>query len=99
MEGGVRRCRKSTIAQLGGCVALAAHSNRGVTTMRMNYQAAATDVMTAMIGLETYLARQSPREDGVDKPDRKRVASGTRVTGRVGNVVRRKIKKQKKSYK
>jgi len=68
MEGGVRRCRKSTIAQLGGCVALAAHSNRGVTTMRMNYQAAAPDVMTAMIGLETYLARQSRREDGVDKP-------------------------------
>ena len=24
--------------------------------------------MTAMIGLETYLARQSRREDGVDKP-------------------------------
>ncbi|EQM80870.1 carboxymuconolactone decarboxylase family protein [Pseudomonas stutzeri] len=36
--------------------------------MRMNYQAAAPDVMTAMIGLETYLARQSRREDGVDKP-------------------------------
>jgi len=36
--------------------------------MRMNYQAAAPDVMTAMIGLETYLARQSRREDGIDKP-------------------------------
>ena len=36
--------------------------------MRMNYEAAAPDVMTAMIGLETYLARQSRREDGVDKP-------------------------------
>jgi len=36
--------------------------------MRMNYQAAAPDVMTAMIGLETYLARQSRLEDGVDKP-------------------------------
>ena len=36
--------------------------------MRMNYQAAAPDVMTAMIGLETYLARQSRRDDGVDKP-------------------------------
>ncbi len=36
--------------------------------MRMNYQAAAPDVMTAMIGLETYLARQSRRENGVDKP-------------------------------
>ena len=36
--------------------------------MRKNYQAAAPDVMTAMIGLETYLARQSRREDGVDKP-------------------------------
>ena len=36
--------------------------------MRMNYQAAAPDVMTAMIGLETYLARQSRNEDGVDKP-------------------------------
>ena len=36
--------------------------------MRMNYQTAAPDVMTAMIGLETYLARQSRREDGVDKP-------------------------------
>ena len=36
--------------------------------MRMNYQAAAPDVMTAMLGLETYLARQSRREDGVDKP-------------------------------
>lgn len=36
--------------------------------MRMNYQAAAPDVVTAMIGLETYLARQSRREDGVDKP-------------------------------
>ena len=36
--------------------------------MRMNYQAAAPDVMTAMIGLETYLARQSRSEDGVDKP-------------------------------
>lgn len=36
--------------------------------MCMNYQAAAPDVMTAMIGLETYLARQSRREDGVDKP-------------------------------
>jgi len=36
--------------------------------MRMNYQAAAPDVVTAMIGLETYLSRQSRREDGVDKP-------------------------------
>ena len=36
--------------------------------MRMNYEAAAPDVMTAMIGLETYLTRQSRREDGVDKP-------------------------------
>ncbi len=36
--------------------------------MRMNYQTAAPDVMTAMIGLETYLARQSRREDGIDKP-------------------------------
>ena len=36
--------------------------------MRMNYQAAAPDVMTAMIGLETYLARQSRRDDGIDKP-------------------------------
>ncbi|OCX92775.1 MAG: carboxymuconolactone decarboxylase [Pseudomonas sp. CO183] len=36
--------------------------------MRMNYEAAAPDVMTAMIGLETYLARQSRRDDGVDKP-------------------------------
>ena len=36
--------------------------------MRINYQAAAPDVMTAMIGLETYLARQSRREDGIDKP-------------------------------
>tara|TARA_Y100001949_G_scaffold159034_1_gene149644 strand:- start:7043 stop:7501 length:459 start_codon:yes stop_codon:yes gene_type:complete len=36
--------------------------------MRMNYQAAAPEVMTAMIGLETYLARQSRREDGIDKP-------------------------------
>ncbi|MCQ4293950.1 carboxymuconolactone decarboxylase family protein [Pseudomonas stutzeri] len=36
--------------------------------MRMNYQAAAPDVTTAMIGLETYLARQSRGEDGVDKP-------------------------------
>jgi AhpD family alkylhydroperoxidase len=34
----------------------------------MNYQTAAPDVMTAMIGLETYLARQSRREDGIDKP-------------------------------
>lgn len=67
-DGPFGRCRKSTIAQHGGCVALVAHSNRGVTTMRMNYQAAAPDVMTAMIGLETYLARQSRREDGVDKP-------------------------------
>ncbi|MGE6529740.1 carboxymuconolactone decarboxylase family protein [Pseudomonas sp. NPDC077382] len=36
--------------------------------MRMNYQAAAPDEMTAMIGLETYLARQSRRDDGIDKP-------------------------------
>lgn len=36
--------------------------------MRMNYQAAAPEVMTAMMGLETYLARQSRREDGIDKP-------------------------------
>ena len=36
--------------------------------MRMNYQTAAPDVMTAMMGLETYLARQSRREDGIDKP-------------------------------
>lgn len=36
--------------------------------MRMNYQTAAPDVMTAMIGLETYLVRQSRREDGIDKP-------------------------------
>ncbi|KJH83296.1 carboxymuconolactone decarboxylase family protein [Pseudomonas sp. KSR10] len=36
--------------------------------MRMNYQAAAPEAVKAMIGLETYLARQSRSEDGVDKP-------------------------------
>jgi len=36
--------------------------------MRMNYQAAAPDVIKAMMGLETYLARQSRSEDGIDKP-------------------------------
>jgi len=36
--------------------------------MRMNYQAAAPEAVKAMIGLETYLARQSRNEDGVDKP-------------------------------
>ena len=35
--------------------------------MRMNYQAAAPEVIKAMMGLETYLARQSRSEDGVDK--------------------------------
>ena len=35
--------------------------------MRMNYQAAAPEAIKAMIGLETYLARQSRSEDGVDK--------------------------------
>ena len=36
--------------------------------MRMNYQAAAPEAFKAMIGLETYLARQSRGEDGIDKP-------------------------------
>lgn len=36
--------------------------------MRMNYQAAAPEAVKAMIGLETYLARQSRSEDGIDKP-------------------------------
>ncbi|WP_417777021.1 carboxymuconolactone decarboxylase family protein [Stutzerimonas xanthomarina] len=36
--------------------------------MRMNYQAAAPDAIKAMLGLETYLARQSRSEDGIDKP-------------------------------
>lgn len=36
--------------------------------MRMNYQAAAPEAVKAMLGLETYLARQSRSEDGVDKP-------------------------------
>ena len=36
--------------------------------MRMNYQAAAPEVIKAMMGLETYLARQSRSEEGVDKP-------------------------------
>lgn len=36
--------------------------------MRMNYQAAAPEAFKAMIGLETYLARQSRSEEGVDKP-------------------------------
>lgn len=35
--------------------------------MRMNYQAAAPDAIKAMLGLETYLARQSRSEDGIDK--------------------------------
>lgn len=35
--------------------------------MRMNYQAAAPEAVKAMIGLETYLARQSCGEEGVDK--------------------------------
>ncbi len=35
--------------------------------MRMNYQAAAPEAVKAMIGLETYLARQSRGEEGVDK--------------------------------
>lgn len=35
--------------------------------MRMNYQAAAPEAVKAMIGLETYLARQSRSEEGVDK--------------------------------
>lgn len=33
----------------------------------MNYQAAAPEAVKAMIGLETYLARQSRGEEGVDK--------------------------------
>ncbi|MBA1275462.1 carboxymuconolactone decarboxylase family protein [Stutzerimonas azotifigens] len=36
--------------------------------MRMNYQAAAPEAIKAMMGLETYLARQSRSEEGVDKP-------------------------------
>jgi len=36
--------------------------------MRMNYQAAAPEAVKAMMGLETYLARQSRSEEGVDKP-------------------------------
>ncbi|WP_313085551.1 carboxymuconolactone decarboxylase family protein [Pseudomonas sp.] len=36
--------------------------------MRMNYQAAAPEAVKAMVGLETYLARQSRSEDGIDKP-------------------------------
>lgn len=36
--------------------------------MRMNYQAAAPEVVKAMMGLESYLARQSRSEEGVDKP-------------------------------
>jgi len=36
--------------------------------MRMNYQAAAPDAVKAIMGLETYLARQSRSEEGVDKP-------------------------------
>lgn len=35
--------------------------------MRMNYQAAAPDVIKAMMALETYLARQSRSEEGVEK--------------------------------
>jgi len=38
---------------------LGSTSNRGVTIMRMNYQAAAPEVIKAMMGLETCLARQS----------------------------------------
>ncbi|TLX58442.1 carboxymuconolactone decarboxylase family protein [Stutzerimonas nosocomialis] len=36
--------------------------------MRMNYQAAAPEAIKAMMGLETYLARQSRSEEGIDKP-------------------------------
>jgi len=36
--------------------------------MRMNYQAAAPEAVKAMVALETYLARQSRSEDGIDKP-------------------------------
>ncbi len=36
--------------------------------MRMNYQAAAPEVIKAMMGLETCLARQSRTEEGIDKP-------------------------------
>jgi AhpD family alkylhydroperoxidase len=36
--------------------------------MRMNYQAAAPEAFKAMIGLETYLGRQSRSEEGIDKP-------------------------------
>lgn len=36
--------------------------------MRMNYQAAAPDAVKAMLSMESYLARQSRSEDGIDKP-------------------------------
>jgi AhpD family alkylhydroperoxidase len=34
----------------------------------MNYQAAAPDAVKAMLSMESYLARQSRSEDGIDKP-------------------------------